>query len=65
MPGAEYEGHDPHGFMSLAEVAAYFDNYVKRFDLHVHCGARSTYGAAQPSPKNPHVSCFYNSWRAG
>ena len=38
MPGAEYEGNDPSGFMSLAEVVKYFDDYVERFNLPVHCG---------------------------
>ena len=37
MPGAEYKGADPYGFMSLAEVVKYFDDYVERFDLPVHC----------------------------
>ena len=37
MPGAEYNGTDPYGFMSLAEVVKYFDDYVERFRLSVHC----------------------------
>jgi putative flavoprotein involved in K+ transport len=37
MPGAEYDGDDPHGFMSKADVVKYFDDYVERFDLPVHC----------------------------
>jgi putative flavoprotein involved in K+ transport len=37
MPGAEYNGLDPYGFMSLAEVVGYFDDYVERFGLPVHC----------------------------
>jgi putative flavoprotein involved in K+ transport len=37
MPGAEYNGSDPYGFMSLAEVVRYFDDYVERFGLPVHC----------------------------
>jgi putative flavoprotein involved in K+ transport len=37
MPGAEYEGNDPDGFMSLVEVVRYFDDYVGRFELPVHC----------------------------
>ena len=37
MPGAEYQGNDPYGFMPLAEVVKYFEDYVKRFDLPVHC----------------------------
>ena len=38
MPGAEYRGNDPYGFMSLAEIVQYFDDYAKRFRLPVHCG---------------------------
>lgn len=37
MPGAEYDGDDPYAFMSLAEVVRYFDDYVERFKLPVHC----------------------------
>jgi putative flavoprotein involved in K+ transport len=36
MPGAEYNGNNPSGFMSLAEVIHYFDDYVRRFRLPVH-----------------------------
>jgi len=38
MPGVEYNGNDPYGFMTLAEVVKYFDDYVERFGLPVHCG---------------------------
>lgn len=38
MPGAGYNGSDPYGFMSRAEVVRYFDDYVERFELPVHCG---------------------------
>jgi putative flavoprotein involved in K+ transport len=38
MPGAEYSGSDPWGFLPLAEVVKYFDDYVDRFGLPVHCG---------------------------
>src|SRR5215469_14679284 len=38
MPGAEYDGNDPYGFMSKEDVVKYFDDYVERFDLPVHCG---------------------------
>src|SRR5215469_7512198 len=31
MPGAEYAGKDPFGFMSRAEVIKYFDDYVEKF----------------------------------
>jgi putative flavoprotein involved in K+ transport len=38
MPGAEYTGSDPYGFMPLADVIKYFDDYVERFQLPVHNG---------------------------
>jgi putative flavoprotein involved in K+ transport len=37
MPGAEYAGNDPFGFMSRAEVIKYFDDYVEKFALPVRC----------------------------
>jgi putative flavoprotein involved in K+ transport len=40
LPGAEYEGDDPDGFMPRDEVVATFDDYVKRFELPVRCGVR-------------------------
>jgi putative flavoprotein involved in K+ transport len=40
MPGAEYDGSDPCGFMSRAEVVEYFDGYVADFDLPVHCAVQ-------------------------
>jgi putative flavoprotein involved in K+ transport len=38
MPGAEYAENDPFGFMPLAVVVKYFDDYVQNFSLPVHCG---------------------------
>jgi putative flavoprotein involved in K+ transport len=40
MPGAEYKGADPYGFMPRAEVVKYFDKYVERFQLPVECNTR-------------------------
>src|SRR6516165_81916 len=37
MPGAEYAGNDPFGFMSPAEVIKYFDDYMEKFALPVRC----------------------------
>ena len=42
MPGAEYQGNDPDGFLPRGEIVAYFEDYVKRFDLPVQYGARVT-----------------------
>jgi putative flavoprotein involved in K+ transport len=38
MPGAKYAGNHPFGFMPLAEVVKYFDDYVRNFSLPVRCG---------------------------
>jgi putative flavoprotein involved in K+ transport len=38
MPGAEYRIGDPYAFMPLADVIKYFDDYVERFSLPLHCG---------------------------
>ncbi|MBK7456341.1 MAG: NAD(P)-binding domain-containing protein [Anaerolineales bacterium] len=42
MPGAEYQGDDPDGFLPRGEIVAYFEDYVKRFDLPVQYGVRVT-----------------------
>src|SRR5215472_4704264 len=38
MPGAEYAGPEPYGFMSRAEVIEYLEAYAARFQLPVRCG---------------------------
>src|SRR5262249_6645864 len=40
LPGAEYRGDDPNGFMSRADVIGYLENYVERFHLPIHYGVR-------------------------
>ncbi len=42
MPGAEYQGDDADGFLPRGEIVAYFEDYVKRFDLPVQYGVRVT-----------------------
>ena len=42
MPGAEYRGSDPFGFMSRAEVVKYFDDYLGAFELPVRGGVEVT-----------------------
>jgi putative flavoprotein involved in K+ transport len=36
LPGAEYQGNAPDGFMSRDEIVACFEQYVERFHLPVH-----------------------------
>jgi len=40
MPGAEYQGDDPEGFMPREEVVAYLEGYVERFSLPIQYGVR-------------------------
>ena len=40
LPGAEYQGDDPDGFMPRDEVVAYFEAYIERFKLPVRYGIR-------------------------
>jgi putative flavoprotein involved in K+ transport len=42
LPGAEYQGNDPDGFMARDEVVAYFEAYIERFELPVRYGIRVT-----------------------
>lgn len=40
LPGAEYQGNNPDGFMLRDKIIAYFEEYVERFELPVRCGIR-------------------------
>jgi putative flavoprotein involved in K+ transport len=40
LPGPEHRDIDPDGFMTRAEIVAYFENYVRRFRLPVRYGAQ-------------------------
>jgi putative flavoprotein involved in K+ transport len=42
MPGAEYDGDDPDGFMTRAEIVAWFERYVADFALPVRCDTEVT-----------------------
>ena len=38
VPGAEYSGPEPGGYLSKNEIVAHFDSYVKRNQFPLHCG---------------------------
>lgn len=42
LPGAEYHGNAPDGFMARDDIVACFERYVERFHLPVHYGVRAT-----------------------
>jgi putative flavoprotein involved in K+ transport len=41
LPGAEYQGNNPDGFFTRAEIVAYFEQYAERFNLPVRYGIRA------------------------
>jgi putative flavoprotein involved in K+ transport len=42
LPGAEYDGPDPEGFMGQAEIIARFEAYIDRYHLPVRHGVEVT-----------------------
>jgi putative flavoprotein involved in K+ transport len=40
MPGAEYQGDDPDGFVPRDDIVAYFEEYIERFRLPIRYGVR-------------------------
>lgn len=38
LPGAEYDGPDPDGYMTCGEIVSRFEQYVTRYSLPVHYG---------------------------
>src|SRR5512137_1501786 len=50
LPGAEYAGSAPDGFMPRAEIVASFEQYVERFQLPVQYGVRVT--SVEPVPES-------------
>ncbi len=41
LPGTEYDGRDPDGYLSRGEIAAFFSTYVDRFRLPIQCNSRA------------------------
>src|SRR5215211_1374302 len=40
IPGAEYDGADPDGYMGRDEIVARFSDYVERYRLPVQCSTQ-------------------------
>ena len=40
LPGAEYQGDDPDGFLAREKIIAYFEDYITRFELPVRYGVK-------------------------
>jgi putative flavoprotein involved in K+ transport len=53
LPGAEYQGDDPDGYMPRDEIVAYLERYIDHYHLPVHFGAHVT--AVEPGPRGRYV----------
>lgn len=49
LPGAEYQGRQPDGFMARDEIVATFEQYIDRFQLPVRYQSRVTSIATSPT----------------
>ncbi|MBX3606985.1 MAG: NAD(P)-binding domain-containing protein [Piscinibacter sp.] len=60
LPGCDYEGDDPHGYMSAAEVAGFIAAYARRVaaPLHTH----TTVTAVQPEGELYRVTTDRGDW---
>ena len=64
MPGAEYNGNDPGGYMPRNEVGTFFEKYAKNFKLPIRYGTTVTIVEQLPDGKGYHVITDHDSYRA-
>jgi putative flavoprotein involved in K+ transport len=64
MPGAEYDGAEPNGFMPRDEIVSYFENYVGRFRLPIRFNTRVQSVEADDSGKGYRVATSAGELRA-
>lgn len=63
MPGAEYKGYDPDGYMTRQETGAYFEQYVKNQRLPIRYGTSVTRVEQAPNGKGFHVLTDHGAYR--
>lgn len=64
LPGAEYHGNAPNGFMARDDIVACFEQYVERFHLPVHYGVRVTSVDRKADGKGYLVRTEETAWEA-
>ncbi len=62
LPGAEYSGPDPHGYMPRQEVVWRFEEYIEDYSLPVEYGSR-VFSVSQDG-SSYHVGLECGSWKA-
>lgn len=64
LPGAEYTGPDPHGYMPRDEIVSRFEQYVERYLLPVRTGVTVSSMEPGPSGKGFTVRSNLGNWQA-
>lgn len=64
LPGAEYHGNAPDGFMARDDIVACFEQYAERFHLPVHYGVRVTSVERKADGKGYLVRTEETAWEA-
>jgi putative flavoprotein involved in K+ transport len=64
MPGAEYDGDDPDGFLLRREVVEYLESYIERFNLPVRYNVRVTSVEQIPGKDGYQVATTAGDWEA-
>ena len=64
LPGAEYQGHQPDGFMHKTDIVASFEQYVERFHLPVQYGAQVNLVEPLANGKGYRVQTTDDEWEA-
>lgn len=64
LPGAEYEGDHPHGFMGRDAVVGRFEAYEKRYDLPVKYGVQVAAVEENPAGEGYRVSTLVDFYAA-
>lgn len=62
LPGAEYDGPDPDGYMLKDEIVARFERYVSQYHLPIMFGVRAL--VVEPNSSLYHVKTDQGEWEA-
>jgi putative flavoprotein involved in K+ transport len=63
LPGAEYDGDDPDGFMTMPEVAGWLTEYAKAISAPVECGTTVTSVRPGSGGDGYTVTTDHGEWR--
>lgn len=64
LPGAEYQGEAPDGFMPRAEVVSRFDRYVEQNSLPLRFGVQALSVKMEDQGARFHVATDQGAWKA-